>query len=548
MPVESAHRRPAIGTLWRTVRHLRPEQVLGRLRFKLHNPAPDLRQAPPLRKRTGPWATPAMREPSLVAVASLRLLNTDHDLDRLGWDCASVDKLLRYNLHYFDDLNARDSKARSDLQRDLVERWIRANPPGVGTGWEPYPVSVRLVNWIKWLMGGAQTERHWLDSIAAQARWLSERLEWHLLGNHLFSNAKALVFAGLCFEGAEAERLLGRGIEIMQRELDEQILADGGQFERSPMYHALALEDVLDTLNVVAALPHPVAEALQPELRATAGRMLYWLRCLTHADGSLGLFNDCAEGVAASLQELDRYAGELGVRAPPAPLEGMTHFPQSGYVRAARGGAIALLDVAPVGPDYLPAHAHADTLSFELSVRGQRVIVNGGTSCYGAGEQRQRERGTAAHSTVQVAEADSSEVWSGFRVGRRARPGPVSIEARRVCCSHDGYRFLPGRPEHRRCWRIGLGELAVDDAVTTSELAATARYILAPGLRLRERESQRWSVVLGNQHIADVEVTVGRAQVVAARHAPRFGVLVPVECLSVALAHGRASTRWTWTE
>ena len=82
----------------------------------------------------------------------------------------------------------------------------------------------------------------------------------------------------------------------------------------------------------------------------------------------------------------------------------------------------ASADVGEIGPDYRPGHAHADTLCFELSVFGQRLVVNSGTSEYGLGAERLRQRGTAAHSTVQIDGADSSEVWSGFRVARRARP------------------------------------------------------------------------------------------------------------------------------
>src|SRR5690606_18409087 len=100
----------------------------------------------------------------------------------------------------------------------------------------------------------------------------------------------------------------------------------------------------------------------------------------------------------------------------------------------------------------------------------QRVIVNGGTSCYGTSIRRLRERGTAAHSTVEIAGQNSSEVWSGFRVGRRARPFGVAVSESSVCCSHDGYRFLKGRPTHRRCWTFAAGELAVDDVVSLGSL------------------------------------------------------------------------------
>ena len=162
--------------------------------------------------------------------------------------------------------------------------------------------------------------------------------------------------------------------------------------------------------------------------------------------------------------------GPSGGTIPVIP-PGMTDVPcgwlrDSGYVRLAAGPAVALLDVAPLGPDYLPGHAHADTLSFELSLFGQRVIVNGGTSRYGSGPERLAERGTAAHSTVQIDGADSSEVWGGFRVARRARPRDVRVHpgldplppvlspaaagacagVLEVSAAHDGYCRLPGRP------------------------------------------------------------------------------------------------------
>jgi|SRR5579872_5006594 len=538
-----------IGTFWRTVRHLKPQQVIGRLRFRLHRRAPDLRPAPSQRARTGEWVIPAMRERSLVAPMRLRLLNVEREVSHNGWDDPSVEKLWRYNLHYFDDLNACDAPARAAWQRALIARWIETNPPAHGTGWEPYPVSLRIVNWIKWFTTGATAESAWVHSLAVQARWLSRRLEVHLLGNHLFSNAKALAFAGLFFEGQEAERWLHRGVEILERQLPEQILADGGQFERSPMYHALALEDVLDILNAIRAY-EPSRSSLrgfESHVRDRSSRMLHWLRCMTHNDGSIGLFNDCAEGIAPTVRELERYAAQLGVVAPQPSSDAITHLSASGYVRASRGRALALLDVAPVGPSYLPGHGHADTLSFELSLGSQRVIVNGGTSCYGSSAQRACERGTAAHSTVQVAGTDSSEVWSGFRVGRRARPSPVKITDWEVCCSHDGYRFLPGRPVHRRCWRLGVGELVVDDTVTKCKYPALARYILAPGLRLVAHHPGHWHVLCRDDTVVSISVLQGLACATRVNHAPRFGVVLPVDCLAVTLAKGRAVTRWTWT-
>jgi hypothetical protein len=532
----------SFGTIWRTVRHLRPVQVTGRVRFRLARPRPDLRPSPPRRQPTRKWVTPAAREPSLIAPGRFRFLNVERNLDECGWDRPDVERLWRYNLHYFDALNARGSTARVQELRSLVERWVTENPPAAGTGWEPYPVSLRMVNWIKWFTGGVSPTDEWLQSLAVQARWLEKRLEWHLLGNHLFSNAKALIFAGLFFEGPEADRWLHRGTRIVREQLREQVLEDGGHFERSPMYHALFLEDLLDLQNLLGAYGQTIAE-----LHECSARMLYWLRCMCFGDGTLGSFNDSASGVAPSLSELERYAIEIGVRAPQAPLEGVTHLEASGYLRAGWGRALALLDLAPVGPDYLPGHAHADTLSFELALGETRLVVNGGTSCYGKSERRMRERSTAAHSTVEIAARNSSEVWSSFRVGRRARPHSIVIKEGEVCGSHDGYRHLSGSPQHRRCWRFEPGALVVEDVVSPAA-PAVARFLLGPGLRVEILANGDWGVTHDDKQIATVHVVRGHAKSESATHAPRFGVVVNVDCLAVELSDGQAVTRWKWAD
>ena len=415
---------------------------------------------------------------------------------------------------------------------------------------------------MKWSLGGHPLADGLRHSLAVQTRWLAARLETHLLGNHLFANAKALLFAGLWFEGGEAETWLATGASILKAELEEQILADGGHFERSPMYHALALEDVLDLVAVVDAyaVDAPRLQALRARLARRVAPMRRWLAAMSHPDGTLARFNDCADGVAPTRRELTRVAAalgfaddDIGAAADRTTGDELLHLTPSGYVRVGRGSVLALLDVAPIGPDYLPGHAHADTLSFELSLAGRRVIVNGGTSCYGEGgegSQRQRERSTAAHSTVEVDGTDSSEVWAGFRVGRRARPGPLQIdrsaEAIAVHCSHDGYAHLPGRPTHRRAWRFEASSLHVDDEVDPPGLPAIARYHLAPGVALEPAGAGGWGLADAGGPLARVDVERGRSQRQDSFHAPRFGATQPTACLAVTLEQGRATTHWSW--
>lgn len=144
---------------------------------------------------------------------------------------------------------------------------------------------------------------------------MSRRLEYHLLGNHLLANAKALVFAGLFFSGGQADSWLRKGLKLLRAQLPEQILADGGHFERSPMYHAIILEDLLDLVNLAETYGHGAAD-----WRTVVQRMLRWLNAMSHPDGGIAFFNDAAFGIAPTLAELADYARRLGVSLPPIPV------------------------------------------------------------------------------------------------------------------------------------------------------------------------------------------------------------------------------------
>lgn len=456
-----------------------------------------------------------------------RALTTAADWNRPDWP-----KLWVYNAHYFDDLAADGAASREDWHRALIVRWIAENPPGLGNGWEPYPASLRIVNWLKWLMAGHAPPLGMVDSLAVQVRWLRQRLEHHLLGNHLWANAKALVFAGACFDGDEARRWLSQGLRLVRRELREQVLADGGHFERSPMYHAILTEDVLDLYQLAARCPQSLPAGDAGDLANAATLMLGWLRVMSHPDGGISFFNDAALGIAPDCASLQAYARALGLSDACVPLAAVVHLRQSGYVRLQVGSACVLADVALVGPDYLPGHAHADTLSFELSVRGRRQLVNGGTSTYENDAERLRQRGTAAHNTVCVDGLDSSEVWSAFRVARRARVQGVESgqrgDALWLSAAHDGYRRLPGRVIHRRQWLLRGDSLQVSDALAGQFDKAEARFLLAPGAKLN------WAV------------QGGQAALEPATWHPRFGESVATRVLVVRFQGPTCDVVFNW--
>ena len=240
-----------------TILYLKPIQIVGRIWFKYYRPIIDRSSAPAQRSNNGQWQPPCTYAISQHKPLLFTFLNETHAVKSASdWNQPSRPKLWLYNLHYFADLNAEDASSRHHWHCQMIDRWIAENPPVAGNAWEPYPLSLRIVNWVKWGLQGNELKTFWQDSLALQARYLYQRIEWHLLGNHLLANAKALIFAGSYFSGPEAERWLTKAHTILQRQLTEQILADGGHFERSPMYHSLILEDLLDLLNLSRTYPH----------------------------------------------------------------------------------------------------------------------------------------------------------------------------------------------------------------------------------------------------------------------------------------------------
>jgi len=431
------------------------------------------KKLPPIRKTFKNCTNTIPKSVSIIDKNKFKFLNIEGLLNKKSdWYNNEREKLWLYNLHYFDDLNSDHNEYRNDIHYDLITRWIEENPVGKGIGWDPYPISLRTVNWIKWhLKGNLLTEKA-QQSLAIQIRYLRKRLEYHLLANHLFANAKALVFAGLFFEGNEAQKWLKKGLSILEKEIPEQVLNDGGNFERSPMYNSIMVEDILDLINIAQSYKHPLIESsLIDYWKTVVQKMLLWLKAMCHNDSKIALFNDAAFGIAPEYNQLLSYAESLGITLA-TDQKPVSDLSDTGYISIKQDKFTLIIDAGAVGPDYQPGHAHADTLSFELSCGEQRIIVDSGTSCYGTGPERLRQRGTAAHNTVSIDNLNSSEVWSGFRVARRARIKERTIHKNSdlivITASHDGFERIRGVKYHKRIWSIENTRIKITDIIDGS--------------------------------------------------------------------------------
>lgn len=541
--------------LFATLRHLRAEQFIYRLYYRLCRRLVCRRAMRPLgvveqRAWHTRWTSPEVAEPSLLSEGEFLFLGEYGEVRTAAdWNSSDKQKLWLYNLHYLDDLNARGAEGREDLHVWLIDRWIDDNPPMYGNGWEPYTLALRVVNLVKWLSRSGRMNLNWLESLARQTQALYVQEERHLLANHLFVDGKALVFAGAFFGGESGSRWLDRGLKIVDEEMPGQFMRDGGNFELSPMYHASLLWDVCDLIRLGQVSGLSEINQRVDQWRRVVTNGVRWLQAMCHPDGGISFFNDAAFGIAPTLAEIKRYAEKVGCVLPESPQCRMSlcHLKETGYaVIDWFDGARAIVDVGEVGPSYQPGHAHADSLSYEWSFFGQRVLVNSGTSQYGEDAERQRQRGTRAHNTVMINEVDSSEVWAGFRVARRAYPIDLEVtegEGRlRVECSHDGYHRLPSGVTHRRTWEATPQSFRIADSISGRFSSAVSRVHLHPDVRVT---SEGALLLKGGQRL-NFKVTGGAWTVCSTTWHPGFGLSIPNSCIEISINDAESAIEFTW--
>ncbi len=477
-------RRFPLGSALRTLRHLRARQLAAQLQHRLGGGVRPLPAPEPLPTRAvARPAAPFLPGPAHArwdGALGLELLNQPHALvERFDWDTTEHGPLWAFHLHQHEYL--RHAGLAPERRRALIEDWIQRHPEG--TGWQPHPLGLRSMSWIKlWLEDAlaldAEAERTVRRSLAAQVATLAAHLELHLLANHYLSNLLAVVFAGLALEGPVADAWLSHE-GALRGELAEQVPSDGAHYERSPMYHAHLLEHVLDLVNLAAAGGR-APTALASALREAAARMLGALRLWTHPDGEIALFGDSALGFAPRTSALEDYARALGIEPRPPPRAGL--LADAGYARLEAGPFVLIASLAGPMPAYQPGHAHADALAFELSVAGERVVTDTGVFEYVAGPRRTLARATRAHATVEVDGRDQAELWAPHRVGGRPRVRVESAEPpRRVTATCAGWATPDSL--HRRELVVDERAVEIRDQLEGRQRPVRMVLPLAPGVR-----------------------------------------------------------------
>ncbi|MEX0685069.1 MAG: alginate lyase family protein [Balneolales bacterium] len=395
---------PSINLLYNTIRPLKTRQIFFRLFYLARNKSNLQRNPYKVTRQNAELkpvqiVSPIFKQESYIYPRTFHFLNQKYEFkNNIDWNYSGYGKLWTYNLNYFDFINQENVSRQTGLGliRDFIE-----SESNLIEGKEPYPTSLRLINWLKFVyrygIRDDKVNRFMIDDLHN----LSRNVEYHLLANHLLENAIALTIGGYCLR---QQTIFKQGISLLTEELDEQICDDGAHFEKSPMYHQILLDRLLDSINFLGE---------NHLLKKAAVSMLSWLDTITFSDGSIPHFNDSTSGISPTTAQLKRYAGTLGIRSKK------THLRNSGYRKYTSDNYELIADGGDIGPSYQAGHGHCDAGSFVLYVNQKPFIIDTGTSTYEPNDRRTYERSVESHNTSHPAGVEPCELWSSFRIARR---------------------------------------------------------------------------------------------------------------------------------
>ncbi len=378
------------------------------------------------------------------------------------WADTSGHESLRAAAHGFTwlrDLRALGTDAARTRARALVADWI-ATPSLERLAHRPDVAGARIAAWLghyDFFAASADDafRTRLMGRLVADARKLAASLPPEELDARALTALKGLIAAAVALPDHAA--FLTRALRFLPQEIARQVLPDGCHVERSPAAQLAALQD----LTEIRALLHG-AQAQSPVALASAiERMAPALRALRHGDGGLALFNGSKEEFGPLIELVLTQTGRGG-RAAAGLTEG-------GFHRLQAGPSILIVDCGAPPPPGIDRLAHAGTLSIEVSIGRDRMIVNCGAAPAAGPAWQDATRATAAHSTLVIADTNSSELRPGG-IGRH--PGQVDVQrqeangAHWLEASHDGYQAAFGAVHRRRLYMAESGEdIRGEDAV-----------------------------------------------------------------------------------
>jgi uncharacterized heparinase superfamily protein len=365
------------------------------------------------------------------------------------------DQLLGFG--WLRHLRAAESAITRANARALVDEWISLQSAfDAVDGWRPDLVARRIISWLcqaPLVLHEADMRfyRRFLRNLTRQVRYLRRTYKAARDGLPRMQAIMALNYAALCMQGQA--RMIKSVTRLLTDELERQVLPDGGHASRNPGALVELLLDLLPLRQAFAARNVPPPAALNNAI----DRMMPMLRFFRHGDGNFSLFNGMGPTRSDLVSTVLAYDDARG--------QPVANAPHSGYQRVQVRDALLIVDAGPPPPMPVSYEAHAGCLSFELSSKNHRIVVNCGLPATSRETWRHVARASAAHSTVVFNDTSScrfmtseslkallgAPILSGpadVQVSRQERDGGVTLRL-----SHDGYASRFG-VIHQRMLRL----------------------------------------------------------------------------------------------
>lgn len=431
---------------------------------------------------TQPWSGDSARGAQILK-GNVEFGGESHPADATLWDAERASEDWRAALHSFTwlaDLHAIGSDPSRRRGRELMAEWIERNPGWSELAWRPDILAARIIAWIAehdFFCASADNafREAYLLSLSRQIQHLFRIAPGSQRGVQRLLLIKAAIYGAVALPNSAAR--LERAMGLLDQELRRQIHPDGGHIERSPSAQLTVLRILVDIRACLTAGRKEIPTALQGAI----DRMAPALRAMRHADGSLIAFNGAA-GEEVWLVDAVLTQADAPGRAPD-------ELRYTGFQRMRAGRTLIVVDTGAPPPEGFDRTAHAGTLSFEMDVGKERLVMNCGAHPLETGPWVQVQRATAAHTTVTVGDTNSSELKSGGGIGRRIRHVTSAREsvngAVLVDASHDGYQAPFGLIHRRRLFLSPDGhDLRGEDSLTgAGGCGFVSRFHLHPEVR-----------------------------------------------------------------
>ena len=462
-------------------------------------------------------------------------LNKKIEYSNEVWSKKFEDVLWSYNCNYLDFINEQTNFDKTQY----IHAWIENTSIEDGISFDPYPTSLRIVNLIKWCLSNENYDEKILNSIYFQTIVLSQNIEWHLLANHIISNLKALIFAGYFFDNDQSKSWLIDGKKNLLEQLDEQILDDGAHCELSPMYHNIIVSDLLDLVQINNLSKTKNDQGFDIALNRKINSMLNWSNNMTHPDNEIAFFNDSTFSICPRFDELKEYKNCITKEQFQEETKNISYMSDSGYISLQTDLGKMIIDVGNIGIDYNPGHAHADSLSFELSINSKRFFVNSGTSTYSRSKLRNFQRSTKAHNTIEVNHTNSSDVWDIFRVGARAKNINTKLINKDnkiiIKSSHNGYKNFIGGNIHQRIWEIEKNKLSIKDKLLGENASGMSRLYLHPDVEIKSVNEYQIKLMHSDGNPILIDIPDSKFILKDSNYYSEFGLAISNKCIEIEL-------------